>query len=57
MKKTAHFIDIEIDKLTNSIENVITSDSFPTGVLPLTRNDIKTITKKMDGILTGNLSF
>lgn len=46
MKKTAHFIDIEIDKLTNSIENVITSDSFPTGVLPLTRNDIKTITKK-----------
>ena len=46
MKKAAHFIDIEIDKLTNSIENVITSDSFPTGVLPLTRNDIKTITKK-----------
>jgi len=46
VKKTAHFIDIEIDKLTNSIENVITSDSFPTGVLPLTRNDIKTITKK-----------
>jgi hypothetical protein len=46
VKKAAHFIDIEIDKLTNSIENVITSDSFPTGVLPLTRNDIKTITKK-----------
>lgn len=57
MKKAVHFIDIEIDKLTNSIENVITSDSFPTGVLLLTRNDIKTIYKKMDGILTGNLSF
>lgn len=46
MKKAVHFIDIEIDKLTNSIENVITSDSFPTGVLLLTRNDIKTIYKK-----------
>ncbi len=46
MKKAVHFIDIEIDKLTNSIENDITSDSFPTGVLLLTRNDIKTIYKK-----------
>lgn len=46
MKKTSHLIDIEIDKLTNSIENVITGDSFPTDVLPLTKNDLKKITKK-----------
>lgn len=46
MKKTSYLIDIEIDKLTNSIENVITGDSFPTDVLPLTKNDLKTITKK-----------
>ncbi|WP_317899692.1 hypothetical protein [Aurantibacillus circumpalustris] len=46
MKSTTYLIDIEIDKLTNSIENVITSDSFPTDVLPLTKNDLKTITKK-----------
>ena len=46
MKKPTYLIDIEIDKLTNSIENVITGDSFPTNVLPLTKNDLKIITKK-----------
>lgn len=46
MKKTSPLVDIEIDKLTNSIENVITGDSFPTDVLPLTKNDLKTLTKK-----------
>ena len=47
MQKTSHLIDIEIDKLTNSIENVTTSDSFPTDVLPLKKNDLKTVTKKL----------
>ncbi len=48
VKNTNQLIDIEIDKLTNSIENVTTSDSFPTDVLPLVKNDLKTITKKND---------
>lgn len=48
MKKTSNLIDIEIDKLTNSIENVTTGDSFPTDVLPLAKNDLKNITKKND---------
>jgi len=26
------YIDIEIDKLTHSIENVVTGDSFPTEI-------------------------
>jgi hypothetical protein len=39
-------IDIEIDKLTHSIENSITGDSFPTEVLPLGRADLLHITKK-----------
>lgn len=39
-------MDFEIDKLTNSIQNVITEDSFPTDVLPVTKEDLKTITKK-----------
>jgi len=35
-----------IDKLTNSIQNTISGDSFPTAVLPLTRADLKNITRK-----------
>ncbi len=35
-----------IDKLTNSIENTISGDSFQTEVSRLTQDDLKTITKK-----------
>lgn len=45
MKKDSQHIDIEIDKLTNSVENVITGDSFPTEVLLLEKLDLKHITK------------
>jgi hypothetical protein len=38
-------IDIEIDKLTRSIENAVTGDSFKTEVLPLTDKDLKLIRK------------
>jgi len=44
--KTQYHIDIEIDRLTNSITNAISGDSFPTEVLPVTKADIKSITKK-----------
>lgn len=39
-------LDFEIDKLTNSIENVITGDSFATEVSVVTLSDLKSITKK-----------
>jgi hypothetical protein len=39
-------LDFIIDKLTNSIENVITGDTFQTEVSVLTRNDLKSVTKK-----------
>ncbi len=39
-------LDFEIDKLTNSIENVVTGDSFLTDVSVITLTDLKTITKK-----------
>jgi hypothetical protein len=39
-------LNFVIDKLTNSIENVITGDSFPTEISILTTQDIKVITKK-----------
>jgi hypothetical protein len=46
MKHNLQYIDIEIDKLTNSIENVITGDSFQTDISLLDTNDLKIITKK-----------
>ncbi len=39
-------LDFEIDKLTNSIENVITGDSFQTDILLITNIEIKKVTKK-----------
>ncbi|HVD99984.1 MAG TPA: hypothetical protein VNB90_17375 [Cytophagaceae bacterium] len=47
MKKAKKYLlDFTVDKLTNSIENVISKDSFKTEVLPVTPNDLKGITKK-----------
>ena len=39
-------LDFEVDKLTNSIENVITGDSFATDVSIVTLADLKSITRK-----------
>jgi len=39
------FVDIEIDKLTNSIENVVSGDIFDTQVIRLFSGDIRQIKK------------
>jgi hypothetical protein len=39
-------LDFEIDKLTNSIENVVTGDSFATEISYILENDLKRISKK-----------
>lgn len=39
-------LDFEIDKLTNSIENVVTGDSFSTDISLVTLQDLKSVTKK-----------
>lgn len=39
-------LDFIIDKLTNSIENVVTGDSFVTEISILENNDMKTVGKK-----------
>jgi hypothetical protein len=41
-----HLLDFEVDKLTNSIENVVTKDSFKTEIFPINHKDLKTATKK-----------
>ena len=45
-KKKKHFLDFEVDKLTNSIENAISGHSFPTQLIRLSRSDLKYVTKK-----------
>ena len=39
-------LDFEVDKLSNSIENVVTHDSFPSEITLITRTDLTTVTKK-----------
>jgi hypothetical protein len=46
VKDIKYHIGIEIDRLTNSIINVVSRDIFPTEVLPVTNEDLKGITKK-----------
>jgi hypothetical protein len=45
-KQSPNFLDFEIDKLTRSVENVITGDSFPTEISFLIHSDLKEINKK-----------
>jgi hypothetical protein len=45
-KRAKKALDFEVDKLTNSIQNTISGDSFPTEVSHLTKADLKQVTKK-----------
>lgn len=46
-----------MDKLTNSIENVVTGDSFPTDITLINAADLKTVTKKNDWQFDWKLEF
>lgn len=47
MKKRKEIgLDFEVDKLTNSIENVVTGDNFATDISIVTNANLKTITKR-----------
>ena len=46
MSKTdVYKLDFEVDKLTDSILNTISGDSFQTEISLLTKSDLKSITK------------
>jgi len=45
-KEKINYLDFEIDKLTRSVENVVSGDSFPTEISNLTRADLKHVTRK-----------
>jgi len=46
-------LDFVVNKLTNSIENVVTGDSFATEVAVLLQEDLKTVTKAKGWLLIG----
>jgi len=45
MEFSKQYVDVEIDKLTNSIENIISGDSFQTEVMLANQIDFRKITK------------
>lgn len=45
-KQRKYHLGIEIDKLTNSIINTISGDSFPTDIHPVAKADLKNVSKK-----------
>ena len=50
-------LDFEIDKLTNSIENVVTGDSFATEISYILENDFKTTSKKRGWLFNWRTEF
>ncbi len=57
MPEKTQYIDIEIDKLTNSLENLVTGDSFPTDIVITSLNDLKSITKKENWLFDWKSEF
>ncbi len=55
-KRHIRHLDLEIDKLTNSIENSSTGEVFDTEITRLSKTDLKTI-KKSDWVFDWKLEF
>jgi hypothetical protein len=55
--KTKHRLDVEIDKLTRSIENAISGDTLPTDVIRATKADQKEVSKKRGWLFDWRLEF
>jgi len=50
-------LDFVIDKLTNSIENIVTGDSFPTDITLVSTADLHLISKKNGWLFNWNSEF
>ncbi|MEO5569866.1 MAG: hypothetical protein ABIT08_17480 [Bacteroidia bacterium] len=58
MKKEKQIpLDFVIDKLTNSIENVVTGDSFQTSIIRISTQDLKNITTKNGWVFSWKIEF
>jgi hypothetical protein len=50
-------LDFVVDKLTNSLENAITGDSFPTDIILISAGDLKNINKKNNWVFDWKTEF
>jgi hypothetical protein len=50
-------LNFKVDKLTNSIENVVTGDNFPTDITLISNTDLKTVTKKNGWVFDWKFEF
>jgi hypothetical protein len=55
-KTKINYLDFEIDRITRSIENVVTGDSFPTDVSHLVNGALRKYQRKMVGFLIGKVN-
>ncbi len=56
-KQRKNYVGIEIDKLTNSIVNTISGDSFPTDIHPIGKIDLKKCVKKTGWLFNWDSEF
>ena len=56
-KQVNYHLGVKIDRLTNSILNTISGDSFPTDVHPLSKGDLKDINKKKGWLFSWGTEF
>ena len=56
-KRGINYLDFEVDKLTRSIENIVTGDSFETEIGNLLRNDLVQISKKKGWLFDWKYEF
>lgn len=57
MKHVVQYVDAEIDKLTNSIENSISGDSFQTEISIIGKSDLANITKSKGWLFDWKTEF
>jgi hypothetical protein len=57
MKKKLVALDFIVDKLTNSIENLVSGDSFATGISLLSVTDLKSVTKSRGWVFNWRAEF
>ncbi|MDN4165375.1 hypothetical protein QWY31_07670 [Cytophagales bacterium LB-30] len=57
IKKKDSGLDFLIDRLTNSIENVVTGDSFPTEISVLTKAELPLVSKKKGWLFNWRQEF
>jgi hypothetical protein len=57
LKRRKSLLDFKVDKLTNSIENSISGESFATQLIRFTKADLKTVNKKSGWLFNWKLEL